>query len=106
MPTGALADALGIHASTATRLVDRLDTKHLIRRGAIEGDRRTIVVHLSPAGKRIVEHTTASRREELRVVVARLTPAERGLMEEAMTRFASAAGEIGDESWTLGWSES
>ncbi len=104
LATGALAEALGIHASTATRLVDRLETKGLVGRGAAEGNRRTVLVHITRRGQRIVDRSTAVRREELERIAARLTPTDRTKVEQAMLRFAAAAGEIGDASWTLGWS--
>ncbi len=104
-PTGSLADVMRIHPSTATRLVDRLDAKGLVRRGAVRGDRRQITVELTKRGERIVERVTAARRRELAAIVDRLDPDGRRIVEDAMVRFASAAGELGAASWELGWTE-
>src|SRR5690348_11365211 len=44
---GELADLLGVDDTTATRLVDRLEELGLAHRGAVDGDRRAIVVELT-----------------------------------------------------------
>src|SRR5690348_10669687 len=51
---GALADALGVHASTLTRMCDRLVAKSLITRGTTSGSRREVELALSARGRRIV----------------------------------------------------
>jgi DNA-binding MarR family transcriptional regulator len=103
LATGELAESLGIHASTATRLVDRLELKGLVARGAVNGDRRTITLNATRRGERLVERSTAIRRKELERIVARLSPADRAFVSDALQRFAAVAGEAGDDSWTLGW---
>ena len=49
---GSLAEALGIHASTATRLCDRLSEKGLIDRKTSAESRREVVVGLTADGRR------------------------------------------------------
>jgi DNA-binding MarR family transcriptional regulator len=105
MPTGLLAEAMQVHPSTATRLVDRLHTKGLVRRGAVDGDRRQITVALTRRGRLLVERVTEARRLVLAAIVERLSRQDRALIEDAMVRFASAAGEVGDLSWELGWTD-
>ena len=100
---GALADALGIHASTATRLCDRLLAKGLIIRASTPENRREVTVALSPSGRALVGGVTDSRRREIREIVARLEPADRRTLIAAFEAFADAAGEIPDEGWKLGW---
>jgi len=100
---GALADALGIHASTATRLCDRLLAKGLIIRASTPENRREVTVALSPSGSALVRGVTDSRHREIREIVARLEPADRRTLIAAFEAFADAAGEIPDEGWKLGW---
>ncbi|HET7902667.1 MAG TPA: MarR family transcriptional regulator [Candidatus Nanopelagicales bacterium] len=93
-----LADALGVHPSTFTRNADRLVSGGWVRRAENPENRRETLVSLTAAGRRLVDRVTARRRDEIREVLARLTPAQRRLVLEAMTAFAHAAGEpdVGD----------
>ncbi|MFF2730252.1 MarR family winged helix-turn-helix transcriptional regulator [Streptomyces sp. NPDC058008] len=57
-----LADLLRCDASTATSMIDRLESRGLVRRVPHPTDRRAKVVQLTPEGcalrDRVVEHTT------------------------------------------------
>jgi DNA-binding MarR family transcriptional regulator len=101
---GQLADALGVHPSTATRLCDRLVSKRLVRRERSADNRRETMVTLSPAGGRIVTRVTERRRRELARIVARIPEAVRRPAVAALNAFADAAGEIPEQAWSLGWS--
>jgi DNA-binding MarR family transcriptional regulator len=103
MNVGALAEALDVHQSTATRLCDRLLARGLIDRGHSAQSRREVVVSLSRAGQAIVRSVTAKRRAEIYRVMARLTAKQRTAVTEAFTWFADAAGETPDDAWKLGW---
>ncbi len=49
-----LADALGIDRSAVTRLLDRLEAKRLLRRLPSAGDRRSVGIQLTSAGRKLV----------------------------------------------------
>jgi DNA-binding MarR family transcriptional regulator len=98
-----LADALGIHASTATRLCDRLLAKGLIERALSVRSRREVTVRLSSAGRSLVRSVMQRRRRDIRRIVERLEPKEWAQLVDAFERFASAGGEIPDQAWRLGW---
>jgi DNA-binding MarR family transcriptional regulator len=53
LPMGRLADTLSCDASNVTGLIDRLETRGLIRRQPSSGDRRVKVLQLTPAGSRL-----------------------------------------------------
>ena len=53
LPMGRLADTLSCDASNVTGLVDRLESRGLIRRRASAADRRVKVLELTPAGSRL-----------------------------------------------------
>ena len=53
MPMRQLADGLCCDASNVTGLVDRLESKGLVRRAASEDDRRVKVIELTPKGARL-----------------------------------------------------
>ena|SRR5579872_7612566 len=53
VPMGHLAETLACDASNVTGLVDRLESRGLVRRCPSEGDRRVKVLDLTPAGLRL-----------------------------------------------------
>jgi len=101
---GQLAEALAIHPSTATRLCDRLVAKHLVDRVQDQGNRRETKVSLLAAGHSIVDEVTKVRRAEIARIVGRIPPGSRRAAVSALNTFADAAGEIPEQSWSLGWS--
>ncbi len=100
---GRLAEALGIHASTATRLCDRLAEKGLIDRKTSATSRREVDLGLSAEGRALVRSVTARRRREITKIIGRLEPAQRAAVVAAFDAFAIAAGESPDSAWKLGW---
>ncbi len=53
LPMGQLAATLACDASNVTGLVDRLESRGLVRRHPSAGDRRVKVLDLTPAGSRL-----------------------------------------------------
>ena len=53
LPMSRLAEALSCDASNVTGLVDRLETRGLLRRASSPADRRVKVLQLTPAGTRL-----------------------------------------------------
>src|SRR5580693_3216076 len=54
IPMGQLADTLACDASNVTGLVDRLESRGLVRRHPSEADRRVRVLDLTPKGSRLL----------------------------------------------------
>jgi DNA-binding MarR family transcriptional regulator len=102
---GSLADALGVHSSTLTRLCDRLAAKGLITRSESPTNRREIVLRLTPRGRRLVKSVTLRRREEIADIVARVPKGQRTAMVRALQGFGDAAGEAAESDWLPGWSD-
>ena len=98
----ALAEALGVNPSSATRLCDRLARKGLVRRRRAATDRREVRVSLAPLGRALVEDVTARRREEIGRLLAEVPAAQREAIVEALEALAVAAGEPSDGDWALG----
>ena len=101
---GDLAEALGIHPSTATRLCDRLVHRRLVRRAVNRANRRATTISLSAAGRKVVDDVTEVRRTEIGGIVGRIPNDLRAPAVAALVAFAEAAGEPPHEAWTLGWS--
>jgi DNA-binding MarR family transcriptional regulator len=100
---GTLADTLGIHPSTATRLCDRLVAKGLMERKTSEASRREVTVALSRAGAALVTAETDRRRQAIRRIVERLDRTTQLEIVAAIGALVDAAEEAHDDAWKLGW---
>jgi DNA-binding MarR family transcriptional regulator len=84
IPMGQLADTLSCDASNVTGLVDRLESRGLVRRRPSDSDRRVKVLDLTPAGARLraalVDRMTAPPD-----MLSRLSPAD----QRALVRILS-----------------
>lgn len=98
-----LAQALSVDPSTATRMCDRLEAKALITRRRDAGDRRTVVLDLSAAGRQLVDRVTLRRRKEIGQILSAVDPKERANLVGAFTVFGKAAGEIPEADWQRSW---
>jgi DNA-binding MarR family transcriptional regulator len=100
---GSLADELGVHGSTATRMCDRLVDRGFVDRDVSAHSRREVTVRLTPAGRRLLRDVTAVRRRAIGEIVAKVPDELRSPMIGALQAFSEAAGEVPDQAWTVGW---
>lgn len=98
-----LASELGVAASTATRMGDRLVAKGLIRREAAVEDRREVRLLITPAGAGIVADVSRHRRRDLRRIVSAMPERDRATLVRALESFNRSAGEVPEGDWYLGW---
>lgn len=103
MTVGGLADELGVHSSTVTRMCDRLVARRLVVRGKAPESRREILVRLLPAGRRVVRDVSRSRRRAIGQIVAKVPTEHHASMIAALEAFSDAAGEAPDQAWAAGW---
>ena len=103
---GTLADELGVHASTATRLCDRLVRTGLIDREPSTISRREVIVRLTVKGRRLVGRVTRARRQAIEEIVGRVPESSRLALVDALQAFSDAAGEVPDDAWYDGWAGS
>jgi DNA-binding MarR family transcriptional regulator len=94
-----LARALEVTPPTAGRMCDRLLRKGLIRRHRARADRREVLVSVTPAGRQVVDHATARRRELLAEILGRLPARQQAAVAAGLQAFADAAGEVPDSQW-------
>ena len=94
-----LARALEVTPPTAGRMCDRLLRKGLIRRHRARADRREVLVSVTAAGREVVDHATAQRRELLAEILGRLSARQQAAVAAALQAFADAAGEVPDSQW-------
>jgi DNA-binding MarR family transcriptional regulator len=101
----AVAQGLGVHASNATRLSDKLVEAGLIKRSEDPADRRNLVLRLTAAGYQLVRDMTNQRRAAIATILTKMSPGLRDDLVPVLRNFAQAAGEITEkEVWALGWS--
>jgi DNA-binding MarR family transcriptional regulator len=98
-----LASALAVDRSTATRMSDRLARKDLVHRRRISSDRRGVRVSLTPAGRGLIAEVSRTRRAEISAILTRMPPSDTHAVFVALRAFASAAGEVPEQDWSLGW---
>lgn len=77
MAVGALAERLLLRPHSTTGLIDRLQKLDLVERFQADGDRRQVLVRLTPMGETLLATLSEAHRAELR----RLTPLLAGLTE-------------------------
>lgn len=98
-----LATVLAVERSTATRMCDRLVRKRLVHRRRAATDRRTVRIALSHTGRELVEAVSDRRRGEISRILRRMPGPDRHAVLRALRAFASAAGEVPEQDWSLGW---
>lgn len=101
---GALAQAMGVHPSNASRACDRLVDAGLLSRAESALDRRNLMLELTSDGNALIDELIDHRRSAIATILERLPESRRRTLANAMLSFAEAAGEThGDSAWKLGW---
>ena len=76
-PVNQIGAKIRLTSGSITAAVDRLETKGMVERRNDPGDRRARVVHLTPAGDKVIGCAFADHEAALERAAAGLTPAER-----------------------------
>jgi DNA-binding MarR family transcriptional regulator len=92
----AVADALGVNASNASRTCDRLVTAGLLDRRPATHDRRQVALSLTAAGRALVNDVMERRRTELAEVVGRMSLPDQLALVRALEPFNAAADAAGE----------
>ncbi|MDA3625585.1 MarR family transcriptional regulator [Saccharopolyspora sp. WRP15-2] len=99
LPSSRAAAALGLNASSVTRLGDRLALGGLISRTREPDKRSVVTLALTPAGDQLVQRVRASRRDTLARLLAQLDPREVDTAAKTLQHLAALAAddeELGD----------
>jgi DNA-binding MarR family transcriptional regulator len=100
----ALAERLGVNASSAMRLVDRLVAAGTVTRREDRSDRRAVDLELTPRGRELVDTVTARRRAAIAEIVDAMPAGRRRGLVAALSAFAEAADEpVTGEGGLSGW---
>ena len=65
LPIGKIGERLQVHAASVTNAVDRLEADALVERSPNPDDRRSVLVTITPAGRRLVETCTPLLNEQV-----------------------------------------
>lgn len=104
MHSAALADAMGVHPSNATRTCDRLVATRLLDRRDNPADRRHLQLTLTRKGQRLVDGVMQRRRAAVEMILVQMPQADRHRLTEALNQFAEAGGEPPEQDlWWVGW---
>ncbi len=85
---GEIAEYIGIHGGSVTRLLDRLVDKGFVERISHPTDRRALIVRLTSAGKALVPKLEKRSKTENNRFLERLEPDVRATFVEHLKRLA------------------
>jgi len=91
---GDLAGVAAITPSTATRILDTLERRSLVRRERAAGDRRGVTVTLTERGRLALERRDAWLRARQQAFFATLPDAQRALAPDLLRRLAVLIDEL------------
>lgn len=83
---GDLSETTSIEVSTLTRLVDTMEAKGLVARRRAAADARAIVLHVTPAGRRLTQRIVPIAERYEQVALAGFGPAEAERLKAALRR--------------------
>lgn len=86
-----VAAELSIQAPAASRMCDRLERRHLLRRHSGFTDRREVHLHLTQAGAQLLAEVTNRQRTALTSLAAALPAAPPDILVTALRSLATAA---------------
>lgn len=98
-----LAKELDVAPSTLTRMCDRLERKHLVRRFHRDNDRRSTWLALTPAGRDLVGVVMRERERELSAIVDEAKVDATPECLDLLDRIVEASGELPDAQWWERW---
>lgn len=89
-----LAAGAGITPSTATRILDALERRGIVRRVRSREDRRVVTVSLTDLGERLVSSEREWLRGRQQAFYMSLPPEEQALAPDLLLRLASLIDEL------------
>jgi DNA-binding MarR family transcriptional regulator len=81
-----LARYLGLDKSSITGLVDRAESRGLVRRKPSSKDGRAIVVSITAAGRKLAQRLASEFKQRMTTLVGPLQPAEQRALSELASR--------------------
>jgi len=95
-PMGEVAKAFGVTLPAITHIVDRLEQKDFLTRGAAPGDRRVYALTLTATGRTLVDDLYTIRARAMRQVLTRMSLVDRQRLLKGLEALVTAAGATGE----------
>ncbi|WP_068875933.1 MULTISPECIES: MarR family winged helix-turn-helix transcriptional regulator [unclassified Phenylobacterium] len=87
----AVGEALSIQRPNLVTIIDQLEGRGLVKRGAAPGDRRSYALALTPEGEKLLAGAKAAHGAHTERVTAALGDMDKHMVLEALTRIARMA---------------
>jgi len=87
----AVGEALSIQRPNLVTIIDQLEGRGLVKRGAAPGDRRSYALALTPDGEKLLAQAKTAHMEHADRVTAALGDMDRQMVLEALSRIARMA---------------
>lgn len=91
---GDLSETTSIEVSTLTRLVDNMEKKGLVARRRHADDARAVMLHATPAGRRLTQRILPIAERYERVALAGFSAAEGDVLKAALRRLYDNMGAL------------
>jgi len=92
LSAGALAAVLHIHPSTVTGILQRLESRQLVRRRADPADGRRLQLQLTPKGRRLTTPRVGTVEASVRRTLGRFDAADVARTREVLVALSSSLG--------------
>ena len=89
-----LAEQLGTHGSTVTRICDRLEALGYVTRALKAGNRREVEIVLAGPGRRVVDAVERYRGEAISALLAAMDGGDRDHLARALPGLQAAASQL------------
>jgi MarR family transcriptional regulator, 2-MHQ and catechol-resistance regulon repressor len=96
-PVNEIGRLVRLTSGSITSAVDRLEQKGLVERRTDAADRRTRVVHLTEAGRKLISCAFADHEAAMERAAAGLAPAERAQIIGLLKKLGVSAAELLDD---------
>ncbi len=92
-----LAEHLRVNRASVVKVIDSLQALGFVERGSMPGDRRSHALVATPAGVAELQRLTQLVRRHEAMIATGLTPQERGMLMQLLSKVAQHAKRRGDE---------
>lgn len=91
LPVNTVGALVTLTSGSSTAAIDRLERKALVRRAPDPTDRRTRIVHLTAAGKILIESAFRKHAADMETVTASLSATEKKTLLDLLKRLGKSA---------------
>ncbi len=98
LPVNVIGEKVQLTSGSITTAVDRLEKKGLVERQSSQTDRRIRLVHLTPAGRQLIEGAFETHQQALEFATSGLNEEEKHTLVELLKKLGREAGRLLKES--------